>query len=394
MLIFIATASMPAFAQSTEFAYQGSLQNSGVPANGNYDFEFWLFDALSGGSQLGPVVTRNAVAVSSGVFSVKLDFGELFPGANRFLEIHVRQSGGGAFTLLTPRQSISSSPYSIKSLSSAEATNAWQLGNVPAIQFVQTNDARLSDARPPTAGSGNYIQNTSTQQNANFNIAGTGTAIGLSANNISASQVDIQSQYGLRIGGITALSIGSNTLAGHHAGLLLGSGTGNSYFGQNAGRQSHGNDNAFFGGGAGYLNAAGSENSFVGVLAGNNSQGNNNSFFGMRAGLGNGAGSSNSLFGHSAATSGTISNATAIGAGATVSQSNSLVLGNSAINVGIGTTAPSAKLHVNGSIKVTSGAVYITNPNTIIITSPNGACWGITVNDAGGLATFPVNPCP
>lgn len=37
-----------AFAQTTEFAYQGSLKNASAPANGNYDFEFLLFDAVTG----------------------------------------------------------------------------------------------------------------------------------------------------------------------------------------------------------------------------------------------------------------------------------------------------------------------------------------------------------
>ena len=99
---------------------------------------------------------------------------------------------------------------------------------------------------------------------------------------------------------------------------------------------------------------------------------------------------------------GNLTNATAIGSKSFVAQSNSLVLGSingvngatADTNVGIGTTTPANKLHVNGTIRVTNGAVYITNPNTLIITSPNGACWGITVNNSGGLATFPVTPCP
>jgi hypothetical protein len=57
----------------------------------------------------------------------------------------------------------------------ATATNATQLGGQPASNYVQTNDGRLSDARPPTAGSANYIQNTTTQQAANFNIGGSAT---------------------------------------------------------------------------------------------------------------------------------------------------------------------------------------------------------------------------
>ncbi|MBS1797129.1 MAG: hypothetical protein JSS81_25100 [Acidobacteria bacterium] len=65
-------------------------------------------------------------------------------------------------------------------------------------------------------------------------------------------------------------------------------------------------------------------------------------------------------------------------------------------SVGINTNTPDAnsKLQVNGNVRVTNGYVFVTNPNTVIITSPNGACWGITVNNSGQLATFPVNPCP
>ncbi len=111
-------------AQTTEFTYQGQLQTSSAPATGSYDFEFLLFDASVGGSQVGATLTRNGVAVANGIFSVNLDFGASFPGANRFLEIHVRQTGGGAFTPLTPRQSVTSAPYSVKSLTADTATSS------------------------------------------------------------------------------------------------------------------------------------------------------------------------------------------------------------------------------------------------------------------------------
>ena len=86
---------LTATAQTTEFTYQGSLNNGGTPATGNYDFEFLLYDALTGGTLQGSMLTRSSVAVTNGTFAVKLDFGGQFPGANRFLEIHVRQTGGG-----------------------------------------------------------------------------------------------------------------------------------------------------------------------------------------------------------------------------------------------------------------------------------------------------------
>src|SRR5258706_3867243 len=181
VVVWIAIFANYAASQTTIFTYQGSLKDGGVAANGNYDFEFVLFDALSGGTQLGSTIPQNSVAVSNGTFAVTLDFGNQYPGANRFLEIHVRQTGGASFTVLTPRQQIASAPYSVKSLNSENATNstnstnALQLGGVAANQYVLTGDTRLSDPRPPTAGSGLYIQNTSSQQtSSNFNISGNG----------------------------------------------------------------------------------------------------------------------------------------------------------------------------------------------------------------------------
>jgi len=140
-------------AQTTEFNYQGSLKDGANPANGNYDFEFALFDALSGGGQIGTTLTRNAVAVANGTFAVNLDFGNLFPGENRFLLIRVRPSGVGAFTTLTPLQPVNSAPYSVKSLNADNATNATQLGGMTASGF---------------------IQNATSPQTANFNISGNG----------------------------------------------------------------------------------------------------------------------------------------------------------------------------------------------------------------------------
>src|SRR5881394_897233 len=197
-----------ALGQTTGFTYQGKLTDGGAPANGHYDLQFALFDIADGGAQVGQTQTVTAVSVRAGVFTVALDFGaNAFPGANRFLEISTRPSGGGAFTVLAPRQAITSTPYAVRSLSSATAdkatdatnatnatnavtaNNAQQLAGVAASQYVLTGDARLSDARTPTAGSASYIQNATAQQaTSNFNITGDGTAGGtLSAKFVSAT---------------------------------------------------------------------------------------------------------------------------------------------------------------------------------------------------------------
>ena len=305
-----------ATSQTTEFTYQGSLKDNGFSANGNYDFEFRVFDALTGGNQIGSVVTRTGVAVSNGIFSVVLDFGNGFPGADRFLEIRVRNTGSGGYTNLDPRQKISSAPYALKSLAAesatsantaisatsatfattaGSATNASQLGGVAANQFVQTADPRLTDARTPTAGSGNYVQNTTSQQSAsNFNISGTGTVAGtLSGGIVNANtQFNIGGNRILSNSGIGNLFIGTGT-------GTVNTGTSNSFIGNLAGQaNTTGIDNSFFGRSVGLSNTSGSGNSFFGRNAGSsNLLGNGNSFFGMNAGTSNSNADDNSFFG-------------------------------------------------------------------------------------------------
>ncbi len=317
--IILTLACGAVFAQTTEFTYQGRLQTASVPASGNYDFEFLLFDAVSGGTQIGSTLTRSSVAVADGTFAVKLDFGGQFPGANRFLEIHIRQTGGGAFTPLTPRQAVTSAPYSVKSLTADNATNATtattattstnalQLGGVAANQFVQTNDGRLSDSRAPTGGSTNYIQNTTNQQtSSNFNINGIGTANILNA----ATQYNIGGTRVLSVGGnnntFVGINVGVSNTTGEYnsffgwsAGQLNTEGFSNSFFGRFAGATTTtGNGNSFFGASSGPLNTTGSSNSFFGTNAGRyNTMGNANSFFGDAAGLSNTTASLNSFFG-------------------------------------------------------------------------------------------------
>ena len=58
--LVVIVLSHGATAQTTEFTYQGSLQNSSAPANGNFDFEFLLYDAVSGGAQIGSTLTRSS----------------------------------------------------------------------------------------------------------------------------------------------------------------------------------------------------------------------------------------------------------------------------------------------------------------------------------------------
>src|SRR5258708_7036321 len=82
-------------AQGTAFTYQGRLNDGVNPASGIYDLQFTIYDAASGPTQQGATLTNATTAVSNGQFTVTLDFGNQFPGANRWLEIGVRTNGGG-----------------------------------------------------------------------------------------------------------------------------------------------------------------------------------------------------------------------------------------------------------------------------------------------------------
>ena len=114
----------------TAFTYQGRLTDEGGPANGSYDFQFELYDAAEGGSQVGSTVTKDDVTVTDGLFTVALDFGSTpFMGDARWLEIGVRAGGStGAYTILTPRHALIAVPYALYALSAP-----WSgLTNVPA----------------------------------------------------------------------------------------------------------------------------------------------------------------------------------------------------------------------------------------------------------------------
>ena len=108
-------ASLPVAAQTpagTAFTYQGRLADAGSPASGPFDFEFLLFDSAAGGSQVGTTAARDDVPVSTGLFTVGLDFGATaFAGSKRWLEIRVRPGAGGTFQTLSPRQELTPSPH-------------------------------------------------------------------------------------------------------------------------------------------------------------------------------------------------------------------------------------------------------------------------------------------
>ena len=109
-----------AFAQEpvgTTFTYQGQLKQDGEPANGEFDFLFLLYTKKIGGEQVGETLEIADSPVSAGLFTVKLDFGGVFNGEKRWLEVCVRPgNSSGEYTVLSPRQELTAIPYAIYAL--------------------------------------------------------------------------------------------------------------------------------------------------------------------------------------------------------------------------------------------------------------------------------------
>ena len=152
----------------------------------------------------------------------------------------------------------------------------------------------------------------------------------------------------------------ANTFLGFYAGSKT-TASSNTFIGYYSGTSNTtGERNTFMGNFSGFENTTGAYNTFLGSYAGNNNTtGAYNIFIGPSAGAANSVENYNTLIGFNAnidGTSDSVTNATAIGNKAYVSQSNSLVLGsikyvNSSTvstNVGIGTSAPVRQLHVVG----------------------------------------------
>lgn len=97
--------------QLPDFTYQGRLQQSGAPANGNFDLAFALYDQPSGGSQVGVTVNEADFPVVDGIFNVSLSFPGAFTGIQLYLQVSVEG------TPLLPRQAVATAPVAQYSLS-------------------------------------------------------------------------------------------------------------------------------------------------------------------------------------------------------------------------------------------------------------------------------------
>jgi len=100
------------------FTYQGFLRVNGLPANGEFDFRFRLFDSASGTNQVGTTVIADDKQVRQGFYTVVLDFGNVWTGGQRWLEIAIRPGNStGSYTTLSPRVQLTPVPLAHQAFS-------------------------------------------------------------------------------------------------------------------------------------------------------------------------------------------------------------------------------------------------------------------------------------
>lgn len=124
VVLSVIVASASATPLSTAFTYQGQLMKSGAPYTGSADGSFRLYDAASGGNQVGSAFTVTGFAVTGGLFTVDLDFGAVFTSNGLWLDVQVKTPPDGSYTPLTPRQRLAATPFALRALS-ADGVSQW-----------------------------------------------------------------------------------------------------------------------------------------------------------------------------------------------------------------------------------------------------------------------------
>lgn len=376
---------------------------------------------------------------SFGLFSLKIGEGQVIKGslddvewanADHFISVEMDANNNGHFQTMGVSQLLSV-PYAFYAEKSGVARDIENSDQLRTIPFGGTN--------------GQTIRHNGTDWEASSLLFNNGTNVGIGTTNPS-SKLDVNGSLNLNasnqitFGGDRALAMDANRniMQGRQTGNSLTTGVNNNFIGYRTGwKTTNGSNNSMIGYQAGFTNTTGSANSFFGYKAGYlNTEGSNNFYSGLQAGYGsttgehnvalgtnagynvdggrnnifigresgllttsddnifigyqagdaNTIGNGNTYIGSGADGSATITNATALGRNATVTQSNSIVLGNNA-NVGIGTDAPAQKLHVVGNARVT-GAYYDSNNSSgnsgeILSSTGTGTKWMSTATLVG-----------
>ena len=176
---------------TSEFTYQGQLNNGSTPYSGSADLRFRLFSSAVALVQIGPTLTSTNVTCDVGRFTTRLDFLNEVP-AGGYLEISVRTpsdpTNQAPFTTLVPRQPVTATPQAYRSevtnfaASANLAANALSLGGQAPAYYLDLTNA--TGTLPAGRLAGTYT-NAVGFSNAGNAFIGSGAGLtGLNANSI------------------------------------------------------------------------------------------------------------------------------------------------------------------------------------------------------------------
>jgi hypothetical protein len=397
ILVLSSTLALAAQPVGTAFTYQGRLTTNGLPASGPYDFEFKLYDDYPSASQVGGTIHLEDVPVVQGLFTVQLDFGGgIFTGNALWLEIGVSADnpGGIPYTTLSPPQELTAAPYALYALSGGGGGGSgWSLtgnaGTVPGTNFLGTTDnqpliIKVNGGRvlrlEPTAGTGNLIG-------------------GYAANSVSTGQTGAVIGGGGSDGQPNAITASDAVIGGGEGnqvsgfGGVVGGGFGNQSAASSttvAGGYQNRAGGDYAGVGGGWVNVA---NGYAAAIAGGYQNTASIEYAAIGGGIENVAsalgatvpgGSQNKAGGNYSLAAGRrakVRDAATVGGGDTDGDEGTFVWADSTDadftstgpnqflirasgGVGIGTSAPTSPLTVNGTIESKSGGVKFPDGTT------------------------------
>jgi hypothetical protein len=410
--LFVALAVLAgvhrAAAQGTTFTYQGSLNTNGVPANGFFDFEFALYtNATEAGTQVGTTLTPTNIGVTNGLFTVALNFGDVFSGDPTWLAIAVTTNGGTNYTALNPLQELTPTPYAIyapnagaaasaNAVAATNITGAIALGQLPSavvttgetnVAFVSlTLSSNLNLPSPATIDSGGSSLLLSDFNNNFYFGPGAGTPTNSGTANTGIGSQSLQSNTnGTNNTAVGYLSLGGNT-----------DGSYNAAFGERAlALNTSGNDNTADGRHALVSNVDGNDNTASGYLAlSANTNGGQNTAVGASALSGNPSGSNNIALGYKAG------NTFGLGESSNIDIGNLGVGGdNNIIRIGSGQTNTFIAGVINGNgggltnlsaAQLTSGTIPLAQLPAAVVSNGEGAVTFSNVTVSGNL-TLPAS---
>jgi type VI secretion system secreted protein VgrG len=302
LLLLILHSPLSAAPLGTAFTYQGRLHAGGAPANGSYDLRFVLYDAFTNGNAVSAAVLNAGTGVTNGLFTVGLDFGNVFNGSSLWLEVAARTNGAPAFTPLSPRQALTAAPFAVMANSASNLLGllpAAQLsGTLPSSQLAGTYSGPVTLNNSANTFSGTFTGNGGGLTNLNA-AALTGTASALTVSNLTLNGA-------LYSGGDLLLFANGNQLENFFAGAGAGNSTSKGQYNTAIGSlaldaNTSGGNNTASGYGALGANTTGSENTSGGVNAlADNQAGIQNAALGAAALYKNTNGSANSAHGYEA----------------------------------------------------------------------------------------------